>query len=127
MYYTQIENSDSKNFDTLTVDGKIFYFRKTKKTSITKPRRYSDQFKKSECNYQDIYRKLKILRKHEKDNKDLDILIEEWKECITKCINILQQEYCFTAKDIFKIFNLKKYNFCLNEFNENDSEDDILD
>lgn len=116
MYFLNIKDEDKDLYDTIEVDGKKFYY--LKKSSQTKKRRYSDQFRISGFNYKDLYRKLRIMEKHKQDNKDLDVLIEKWKECIKKCIFILKEEFNVQAKDVFNAFNLEKYGFELQEFGE---------
>lgn len=121
MYYLKIEEEKKHLYSTMMIDGKTFYYFKASKNSgLKKQRRYSDQFRTNHLNYKDIYRKLKILEKHKNDNSNLDDLTEKWKDCISRCIFSLKNEFEFPVTELFKIFKLKKYGFMLADFGADD-------
>ncbi|KAF7683776.1 hypothetical protein TCON_1026 [Astathelohania contejeani] len=113
MYFTTVENENE--YEVIKIDDKIFYKKKLKVS--TKPkRRYSDQFKDSSFIQKDIHRKLLMMENFNTKYGDLDEKIDEWKNCISKCIEILEKEYGIPAVEIFKIFGLIKYGFDCEEF-----------
>lgn len=94
-----------------------------RKADQPRRKRYSDQFKDPLFIIKDQFRKLKMIEKFKIKNKDIGNLIDEYKECISKCIDVLKSEYEIKARDIFSAFELKRHGFVLEDFGSESNEE----
>ncbi|KAM0677506.1 hypothetical protein BDAP_002007 [Binucleata daphniae] len=81
-----------------------------------KRKRYSDQFKDPAYIKKDMYRKIKMLENFMKNNKDINEEIEKYKNYISKSIEVLKNDYQMSVVQLFRIFNLKEYNFEIQDY-----------
>ncbi|EJW05168.1 hypothetical protein EDEG_00749 [Edhazardia aedis USNM 41457] len=88
-----------------------------KKNSLIKKKRYSDQFKDPLFIQKDTYRKLKMIEKFSTQDRNIESMIEKYKDSVSQCIFILKNEFNLPAKEVFTAFDLKKYGYTLEDFN----------
>jgi hypothetical protein len=127
MYF--VEKEKGIEYDEISIDNKTFYKlrevpKKRKSVQIGR-KRYSDQFKDPVFLQKDAYRKLKMIEGFRKKNGNLDELIERWRSCVEMSIDILRSEYSYPVKEMFRLFNLKKYGFRVADYgmSEDEAED----
>lgn len=126
MYYTSIPDSDTDNYQSFSVDDKIFYYKKEKENIAPgKKRRYSDQFSDPHFKLIDNYRRLSFFTTFFFKN-DLNELTEKYKHAIQEAIEILKNEGNIDVKIIYKHFALSKYGFDPEDYGIN-SEDEKTD
>ncbi|TBT97970.1 putative double-strand recombination repair protein [Hamiltosporidium magnivora] len=124
VFITEIKEDEKENYEEIIVDTIKFYKRKEitepskRKKSITKPKRYSDQFKTSAFLNKDMHRKLCMIEKFRKNKNNLDFVIEKWRNCVEECLNVLITDYFVGAKDIFKSFKLENYGFKYEDYGD---------
>ncbi|EQB62227.1 hypothetical protein NAPIS_ORF00189 [Vairimorpha apis BRL 01] len=114
MYFIKVENEE--NYDKIIVDSKCFYKLKSPTIQSKKKKRYSDTLKDPLYIEQDIFRKLNMIKQFREKNGDIYELIEKYKNIIEECIIIMDKEYDIKPSEIFKLFNLEKYGFKLDDF-----------
>lgn len=114
MYFIKVDNEE--NYDKIYVDSKCFYKLKTKIPQEKKKKRYSDTLKDPLYIEQDKFRKLNMIKQFREKNGDIYELINKYKKIIEECIIIMDREYMIKPNEIFKLFDLEKYGFKLDDY-----------
>ncbi|KAI5171843.1 hypothetical protein PAEPH01_1704 [Pancytospora epiphaga] len=104
MFWAEVD--DSTEYNKVEVDNRVFYSKKIE--NAPKKRRYSDLFKDPAYKINDIYRKLKMIKKFT-ENNDLDELTEKYKEIIVECAVILNREFGVSMDEIYEHYKLEQF------------------